>query len=105
MDSDPSSGPYGASIIYIEVSPKYLRWTVILAVAPMVPPLFIPVHLYSPWSSTCMLLIWRSPDDIMLTLFVGDKGLPFLVHLISGTGCPVAWQDNRTELPMADVLS
>ena len=36
MDSDPSSGPYGASIIYIEVSPKYLRWTVILAVAPMV---------------------------------------------------------------------
>jgi len=41
MDSDPSSGPYGASIIYIEVSPKYLRWKVILAVAPMVPPLFI----------------------------------------------------------------
>ena len=41
MDSDPSSGPYGASIIYIEVSSKYLRWTVILAVAPMVPPLFI----------------------------------------------------------------
>ena len=34
MDSEPSSGPYGASIIYIEVSPKYLRWTVILAVAP-----------------------------------------------------------------------
>ena len=41
MDSDPSSCPYGASIIYIEVSPKYLRWTVNLAVAPMVPPLFI----------------------------------------------------------------
>ena len=41
MDSDPSSGPYGASTIYIEVSSKYLRWTVILAVAPMVPPLFI----------------------------------------------------------------
>jgi hypothetical protein len=41
MDSDPSSGPYGASIIYIEVISKYLRWTVILAVAPMVPPLFI----------------------------------------------------------------
>jgi hypothetical protein len=41
MDSDPNSGPYGASIIYIEVSSKYLRWTVILAVAPMVPPLFI----------------------------------------------------------------
>ena len=41
MDSEPSSGPYGASTIYIEVIPKYLRWTVILAVAPMVPPLFI----------------------------------------------------------------
>ena len=39
--TEPSSGPYGASTIYIEVSSKYLRWTVILAVAPMVPPLFI----------------------------------------------------------------
>jgi len=41
MDSDPSNGPYGASTIYIEVIPKYLLWTVNLAVAPMVHPLFI----------------------------------------------------------------
>ena len=34
--TEPSSGPYGASTIYIVVSSKYLRWTVILAVAPMV---------------------------------------------------------------------